>query len=90
MSDRALKAAEAATILGVTERYVWRLGREGALPRIKHVGRKYVRFLESDVYAYRESGHRVAARDRSVQLPGRSFTPQVSRSGHSSHLRRRF
>jgi len=35
--------------LGYTERYVWRLGRDGVLPRIKLPGRKYVRFAEEDV-----------------------------------------
>ncbi|MBI5103951.1 MAG: helix-turn-helix domain-containing protein [Solirubrobacterales bacterium] len=44
-----LTAAEVAERLGYTERYVWRLGREGALPRVKVPGRKYVRFCERDV-----------------------------------------
>jgi excisionase family DNA binding protein len=47
--DRLLTAAEVAKRLGYTERYVWRLGREGVLPRVKVPGRKYVRFCESDV-----------------------------------------
>jgi excisionase family DNA binding protein len=46
---RLLTAAEVAQRLGYTERYVWKLGREGVLPRIKLPGRKYVRFAESDV-----------------------------------------
>jgi excisionase family DNA binding protein len=46
---RLLTAAEVAERLGYTERYVWKLGREGVLPRIKLPGRKYVRFAESDV-----------------------------------------
>jgi excisionase family DNA binding protein len=46
---RLLTAAEVADRLGFTERYVWRVGREGVLPRIKLPGRKYVRFAESDV-----------------------------------------
>jgi excisionase family DNA binding protein len=46
---RLLTAAEVAERLGFTERYVWRLGRDGVLPRIKLPGRKYVRFAESDV-----------------------------------------
>ena len=46
---RLLTAAEVAERLGYTERYVWKLGREGVLPRIKLPGRKYVRFAENDV-----------------------------------------
>src|SRR4051812_14515757 len=46
---KLLTAAEVAERLGYTERYVWRLGREGVLPRIKVPGRKYVRFAEIDV-----------------------------------------
>lgn len=46
---RLLTAAEVAERLGYTERYVWRLGREGLLPRVKLPGRKYVRFAEADV-----------------------------------------
>ena len=49
---RLLTAAEVAERLGYTERYVWKLGREGVLPRIKLPGRKYVRFAESDVEAF--------------------------------------
>jgi excisionase family DNA binding protein len=48
-SGRLLTAAEVAERLGFTERYVWRLGRDGVLPRIKLPGRKYVRFAEEDV-----------------------------------------
>ena len=47
--ERLLTAAEVGERLGFTERYVWRLGREGVLPRVKLPGRKYVRFAESDV-----------------------------------------
>jgi excisionase family DNA binding protein len=47
--DRLLTAAQVAERLGFSERYVWRLGREGVLPRVKVPGRKYVRFCESDV-----------------------------------------
>lgn len=46
---RLLTAAEVAQRLGYSERYVWRLGRDGVLPRIKLPGRKYVRFAERDV-----------------------------------------
>lgn len=44
-----LTAAEVAERLGYSERYVWKLGREGVLPRVKVPGRKYVRFCEVDV-----------------------------------------
>ena len=46
---RLLTAAEVAERLGYTERYVWKLGRQGVLPRIKLPGRKYVRFAEEGV-----------------------------------------
>lgn len=48
-AGRLLTASQVAERLGYTERYVWRLGREGVLPRIKLPGRKYVRFAERDV-----------------------------------------
>lgn len=46
---RLLTAAEVAERLGFTERYVWKVGREGVLPRVKLPGRKYVRFAERDI-----------------------------------------
>lgn len=52
--DQLLTAEEAAALLGVSERYVWKLGRDGALPR-RSVGKKYVRFARRDVIAYQES-----------------------------------
>jgi excisionase family DNA binding protein len=54
-AGRLLTAGEAAELLGVSERYVWRLGREGALPRVKAPGRKYVRFPRAGVLAYRDA-----------------------------------
>ncbi len=48
-TGRLLTAAQVAERLGYTERYVWKLGREGALPRVKLPGRRYVRFAEEDV-----------------------------------------
>jgi excisionase family DNA binding protein len=85
--ERLLTAKEVAAILRVTERYVWRLGREGALERIKPPGRKYVLFPESTVRRYLEHGratpvHAGAAaarpesepaqlRDRAIQLTTR-------------------
>jgi hypothetical protein len=38
---------------------VWRLGREGVLPRIKLEGRKYVRFAEEDVERLVREGRQV-------------------------------
>lgn len=46
---KLLPAAEVAERLDYSERYVWTLGREGVLPRVKVPGRKYVRFRETDV-----------------------------------------
>jgi excisionase family DNA binding protein len=78
--DRLLTAAEVAQRLGYTERYVWRLGREGVLPRVKVPGRKYVRFCERDVerfVAASRQGARVpvvATRTRPVAVvPSRLF-----------------
>jgi excisionase family DNA binding protein len=48
-TGRLLTAAQVAERLGYTERYVWKLGREGVLPRVKLPGRRYVRFAEEDV-----------------------------------------
>jgi excisionase family DNA binding protein len=59
-SDRLLTAAEVAKRLGFTERYVWKLGREGVLPRVKLPGRKYVRFCEADVDRFVREGRRMA------------------------------
>ncbi len=62
---RLLTAAEVAERLGYTERYVWKLGREGVLPRIKLRGRKYVRFAEDDVeWLVREGRQQVVPRTR--------------------------
>lgn len=54
--DLLLTAGEVAEILRCSTRYVWRLGREGALPRVKHPGRKYVLYPRSGVIAYRDDG----------------------------------
>jgi excisionase family DNA binding protein len=62
--DRLLTAAQVAERLGYSERYVWKLGREGALPRVKLPGRKYVRFVESDVERFVREGRRVSAETR--------------------------
>ena len=65
---RLLTAAEVAERLGYTERYVWKLGREGVLPRVKLPGRKYVRFAEEDV-------------ERLVQEGRQASGPSVRRGG---------
>jgi excisionase family DNA binding protein len=64
-NERLLTAAEVAERLGFTERYVWRLGREGVLPRIKLPGRKYVRFAEEDVAQFIAGARRRPAAGRS-------------------------
>jgi excisionase family DNA binding protein len=69
---RLLTAAEVAERLGYTERYVWRLGREGVLPRVKVPGRKYVRFAERDVERFvraSREGARVPVVRPARQLP---------------------
>ncbi len=69
-SERLLTAAEVAERLGFTERYVWRLGREGVLPRIKLPGRKYVRFAEEDVERFV-----AGARERPASVRSRRPAP---------------
>ena len=61
---RLLTAAEVAKRLGYTERYVWRLGREGTIPRVKVAGRKYVRFCEADVERFVREGRRLSSAPR--------------------------
>ena len=63
-SERLFTAAEVAERLGFTERYVWRLGREGVLPRIKLPGRKYVRFAEEDVERFIAGARRQSSSGR--------------------------
>lgn len=50
-SQTLLTAAEIARRLGVTERYVWSLGRRGILPRILLPGGRLVRFAQADLDA---------------------------------------
>jgi excisionase family DNA binding protein len=88
-SDPLLTAAEAAQLLAYTERYVWRLGREGVLPRVKPPGRKYVRFPLSGVLAYRDSGSDSPER----HVRARVMTPDASCQDHraaSPSPRKRF
>jgi excisionase family DNA binding protein len=70
-ADRLLTANAAAALLGVTERYVWKLGRQGRLPRVK-VGGKYVRFPRAAVLAYGAtsigSGHATVERPRPMAM----------------------
>jgi excisionase family DNA binding protein len=63
-TGRLLTAGEVAERLGYTERYVWRLGREGVLPRVKMPGRTYVRFAEEDVEQFVREGRQPAAPGR--------------------------
>ena len=70
-----LSAEQVAEWLGVSARYVWRLGREGELPRIE-LGR-YVRFDPDDVAAFIEQRKqrprqpRARQRERSAPSPRR-------------------
>ncbi len=71
-TGRLLAAAEVGERLGYPERYVWRLGREGVLPRIKVPGRKYVRFAEEDVEQFVREGREPGRRCRAAcQCPPR-------------------
>lgn len=76
-AGRLLTAAEVAERLGYTERYVWKLGREGVLPRIKLQGRKYVRFAEDDV-------------ERLVREGRQQFVPRTRVSAVTPSLPRRY
>ena len=87
--DRLLKPAEAAALLGYTDRYVLRLGRKGTLPRVKPDGSKYVRFRLSDVLAYRDSRRESPARQARAGV----LAPDARGSGScvkSASPRRRF
>ncbi len=64
IESRLLTAAQVAVRLGFTERYVWKLGREGLLPRVKVPGRKYVRFSEADVERFVREGRRASVETR--------------------------
>lgn len=74
-----LTAEEVARILRCTERYVWRLGRDGKLPRIR-VGR-HVRFDPVDVDAFI---------DQAKQGPRRSRARLVETEDSAPSIRRRF
>jgi excisionase family DNA binding protein len=86
--DRLLTGQEAAQLLGVSDRYVGRLGREGALERVE-VGRKYVRYPRSAVIAFAKSGR---SRRQARQIPA---APTLATAGRPTGLagregRRRF
>jgi excisionase family DNA binding protein len=70
-NTRLLTAAEVGERLGYAERYVWKLGREGVLSRIKVPGRKYVRFAEEDVERFVREGRQPAVVARRDVLPHR-------------------
>jgi excisionase family DNA binding protein len=69
-----LTAEQVAAILSVSERYVWRLGRDGELPRVQ-LG-KYVRFDPADVEAFIEA--------RKESAPGRRVHLQEPRERPAS------
>lgn len=66
---RLLTAAEVGERLGYSERYVWKLGREGVLPRVKVPGRKYVRFSEADVDRFVQFGRQMSSSRRTQPRP---------------------
>ena len=67
-TGRLLTAAQVAERLGYTERYVWKLGREGVLPRVKLPGRRYVRFAEEDVERLVRDARGVPARKTTIRI----------------------
>lgn len=73
-----LTAEQVAAILSVSERYVWRLGRDGDLPRVQ-MG-KYVRFDLADVEAFIESRKEQVRGSRAhvVQGPGQRAVRRFS------------
>jgi len=73
---RLLTAAEVGERLGYAERYVWKLGREGVLPRIKVPGRKYVRFAEEDVERFVREGRQAGGGGARSRVGGRPPLPR--------------
>ena len=67
-TGRLLTAAQVAERLGYTERYVWKLGREGVLPRVKLPRRRYVRFAEEDVEWLVRDARGVPARKTTIRI----------------------
>lgn len=71
-----LEASEVAEILGVTERYVWRLGRDGELPRI--VFGRHVRYKPAAVDAFIEA-HKEGRRPPAARSAPRSSSTRAPR-----------
>lgn len=65
MNRPLLSAEQVAERLGVSTRYVWRLGRKGELPRYR-LG-KYVKFAPDDIDAFIEA-RRVGPRARRAHV----------------------
>jgi excisionase family DNA binding protein len=65
-----LTAEQVAERLQVTTRYVWKLGREGELPRVDLPG-KYVRFDAADVEAFVEQRKQGGSKAHVEQPPDR-------------------
>lgn len=82
-AEELVTAAEAGRMLGVGERYVWRLGREGLLPRVK-VGAKYVRFRRADVVSY---GERARAGSAATARNARARKSERARPAPGERLR---
>jgi excisionase family DNA binding protein len=72
-----LTAEEVARVLRCTERYVWRLGRDGKLPRIR-VGR-HVRFDPADVEAFIVEAKEGPRRRRTRLVQTEDSTPAIRR-----------
>lgn len=86
-ADRLLTAEQVAERLSVSERYVWRLGREGELPRVQ-VG-KYVRFDPADITAF-IAGRKEQGRVGSPRIESASPPAVASAKRPSARPRRRF
>lgn len=88
MNGPLLTADQVAELLGVTTRYVWRLGREGELPRIE-LGPNSVRFDRGDIDAFieqRRSGPRVSR----AHVEPRKRTGKPGKGARSTAPRKRF
>jgi predicted DNA-binding transcriptional regulator AlpA len=90
LEDPLLTADEVAAILGYTSRYVGRLGRDGALPRFRPPGRKYVRYPKSGVLAYRATGEQPARATVKSGPPHPHQSFGMSQGAGQAPARRRF
>ena len=77
--DDLLTAAEVAQYLKTTERYVWKLGRLGVLPRVVLPGGRLVRFARRDVDAMIAS-----ARQTNSAEPEPEQSSRFSRRGRTA------